>query len=52
VLCLYVHVAGSVQELVCRLAAGVAPGGTLLLVRHRPVDQELLLPPSLREWLP
>jgi hypothetical protein len=32
------HVAGSVQELVCRLAAGVAPGGTLLLVGHRPVD--------------
>jgi SAM-dependent methyltransferase len=38
VLCLYVHVAGSVQELVYRLAAGVAPGGTLLLVGHRPVD--------------
>jgi SAM-dependent methyltransferase len=38
VLCLYVHVAGSVQELVSRLAAGVAPGGTLLLVGHRPVD--------------
>lgn len=36
--CLYVHVAGSVVELVRRLATGVAPGGTLLLVGHRPVD--------------
>ena len=35
---LYVHVAGSVQEMVRRLAAGVAPGGTLLLVGHLPVD--------------
>jgi SAM-dependent methyltransferase len=38
VTCLYVHVAGSVPEMVQRLAAGVAPGGTLLLVGHRPVD--------------
>jgi SAM-dependent methyltransferase len=38
--CLYVHVAGSVVELVRRLAEGVAPGGTLLLVGHRPVDLE------------
>lgn len=38
VTCLYVHVAGSVEELVRRLAAGVAPGGTLLLVGHRPID--------------
>ena len=38
--CLYVHVAGSVVELVRRLAAGVAPGGTLLLVGHRPIDPE------------
>ena len=36
--CLYVHVAGSVVEMVQRLAAGVAPGGTLLLVGHRPFD--------------
>ena len=36
--CLYVHVAGSVVELVRRLGTGVAPGGTLLLVGHRPVD--------------
>lgn len=36
--CLYVHVAGSVSGMVGRLAAGVAPGGTLLLVGHRPVD--------------
>ncbi len=38
VACLYVHVAGSVPELVRRMGAGVAPGGTLLLVGHRPVD--------------
>ncbi|MEJ3658375.1 class I SAM-dependent methyltransferase [Actinomycetes bacterium KLBMP 9759] len=38
VACLYVHVAGSVRGLVRRMAAGVAPGGTLLLVGHRPVD--------------
>ena len=38
VTCLYVHVAGSVADLVRRLAAGVAPGGKLLLVGHRPVD--------------
>lgn len=36
--CLYVHVAGSVRELVRRLGSGVAPGGTLFLVGHRPVD--------------
>lgn len=36
--CLYVHVAGSVPELVSRLGEGVAPGGTLLLVGHLPVD--------------
>jgi hypothetical protein len=35
---LYVHVAGSVEEMVRRMGAGVAPGGTLLLVGHRPVD--------------
>ncbi|MBL7981408.1 MAG: class I SAM-dependent methyltransferase [Flavobacteriales bacterium] len=38
VTCLYVHVAGSVQEMIQRLASGVAPGGTLLLVGHRPFD--------------
>lgn len=38
VVSLYVHVAGSVEEFVARMAAGVAPGGTLLLVGHRPVD--------------
>ncbi len=35
---LYVHVAGSVEEMVRRMGAGVAPSGTLLLVGHRPVD--------------
>ncbi len=38
VVCLYVHVAGSVDEMVRRLASGVAPGGTLLMVGHRPID--------------
>lgn len=38
VVCLYVHIAGTVEAMVQRLAAGVAPGGTLLLVGHRPVD--------------
>lgn len=38
VACLYVHVAGSVEEIVRRIGAGVAPGGTLLLVGHHPVD--------------
>jgi SAM-dependent methyltransferase len=36
--CLYVHVAGSVPEMVTRLGRGVAPGGTLFLVGHLPVD--------------
>ena len=36
--CLYVHVAGSVQDLVRRLGEGVASGGALLLLGHRPVD--------------
>jgi SAM-dependent methyltransferase len=38
VISLYVHVAGSVEEMVRRLSRGVAPGGTLLLVGHLPVD--------------
>lgn len=38
VACLYVHVAGSMPEMVRRMGAGVAPGGTLFLVGHRPVD--------------
>jgi hypothetical protein len=38
VVCLYVHVAGSVQEMVERMATGVAPGGTLFLAGHRPID--------------
>ncbi len=38
VVCLYVHVAGSVDEMVQRMASGVARGGTLLMVGHRPVD--------------
>lgn len=38
VACLYVHVAGPVEEMVRRMAWGVAPGGTLFLVGHRPID--------------
>jgi hypothetical protein len=38
VVCLYVHVAGSVEEMVRRMASGVAAGGTLLMVGHRPID--------------
>ena len=38
VACLYVHMAGSVDATVRRMAAGVAPGGTLFLVGHRPID--------------
>ncbi len=38
VACLYVHVAGSMEEMVQRMASGVAPGGSLFLVGHRPID--------------
>ncbi len=43
---LYVHVAGSVVEMVRRLGTGVAPGGTLLLVGHRPIDPATGAPTS------
>jgi SAM-dependent methyltransferase len=36
--CLYVHVAGSVTDLVRRLGSGVAAGGTLFMLGHQPVD--------------
>lgn len=35
---LYVHVPGSVEAMVRRLADAVAPGGTLFMVGHPPVD--------------
>jgi 2-polyprenyl-3-methyl-5-hydroxy-6-metoxy-1,4-benzoquinol methylase len=38
VVCLYVHVPGSVEEMVRRMANGVAVGGTLFMVGHRPID--------------
>lgn len=38
VVCLYVHVAGSVEAMVRKMASGVAVGGTLFLVGHRPID--------------
>ena len=38
VVCLYVNVAGSVEEMVQRMATGVARDGTLFLVGHRPID--------------
>ena len=36
--CVYVHIAGLVGEMVRRMASGVARGGTLFLVGHRPID--------------
>jgi SAM-dependent methyltransferase len=44
--CLYVHVAGSVGEMVRRLGTGVARGGALFLVGHRPVDPATGAPTS------
>ena len=38
VVCLYVHAAGSVDDMVRRMANAVAPGGTLFLVGHGPID--------------
>jgi SAM-dependent methyltransferase len=38
VACMYVHIAGLVGEMVRRMASGVARGGTLFLVGHRPID--------------
>jgi SAM-dependent methyltransferase len=38
VVCLYVHIAGSVEYMVRRMASGVAPGGSLFMVGHRPMD--------------
>jgi SAM-dependent methyltransferase len=38
VVCLYVHIAGSVAEMVQRMASAVAPGGTLFMIGHRPLD--------------
>jgi 2-polyprenyl-3-methyl-5-hydroxy-6-metoxy-1,4-benzoquinol methylase len=38
VVCLYVHVASPMQDFIRRLGNVVAPGGTLFLVGHRPID--------------
>jgi len=38
--CLHVHIAGEPAEFVQRLGRGVAPGGSLFLVGHQPVDPE------------
>lgn len=38
VVCLYVHITGPVEDMVRRMASGVAPGGTFLMAGHRPVD--------------
>lgn len=38
VVSLYVHVSGAVEEMVQRMATGVAPSGTLFMVGHRPID--------------
>ena len=34
----YVHAAGSVEEMIRSMASSVAPGGTLFLLGHRPID--------------
>ncbi|MGH2959712.1 MAG: class I SAM-dependent methyltransferase [Solirubrobacterales bacterium] len=39
VLSLFVHIVGSVEEFVVRMASAVRPGGTLFLVGHHPLDQ-------------
>lgn len=39
VVSLYVHVAGSIEEFVTRMASAVKPGGTLFLIGHHPLDQ-------------
>jgi SAM-dependent methyltransferase len=44
VLSVYVHVDGSVAEMMRRLGSGVAPGGTLFLVGHLPVDPATGMP--------
>ena len=41
VVSLYLHVAGSVEAMVRRMAAGVAPGGTLLMVGHHPAGDQV-----------
>jgi SAM-dependent methyltransferase len=46
VVCLYVHVVGSGREMVRRMGTGVAPGGTLFLVGHRPIDPATGAPTS------
>jgi 2-polyprenyl-3-methyl-5-hydroxy-6-metoxy-1,4-benzoquinol methylase len=38
VVSLYVHAAGSMETTIARMAKAVAPGGTLFMVGHRPVD--------------
>jgi 2-polyprenyl-3-methyl-5-hydroxy-6-metoxy-1,4-benzoquinol methylase len=38
VVCLYVHVAGAVEDMVRRMAKGVAPGWSLFLIGRRPID--------------
>ncbi len=38
VVSLYAHVPGSVEEMVRRMGSGVARGGTLFMVGHRPID--------------
>jgi hypothetical protein len=38
VVCLYVHAAGAIEEMMQRMASGVARRGTLLLAGHRPID--------------
>jgi 2-polyprenyl-3-methyl-5-hydroxy-6-metoxy-1,4-benzoquinol methylase len=38
--CLYVHVAGSVAQMIARMAHAVAPGGVLLMLGHRALEPD------------
>lgn len=51
VVCLYVHAAASAEDLIHRMATGVAPGGTLFLVGHRPIDPATGAPPAAANQL-
>jgi len=43
----YVHVSGNMRQLLfTRLAAAVAPGGTLVVVGHDPADLQTSMPPA------
>lgn len=51
VISLYVHADTSVDDMVRRLADGVAPGGTLFLAGHRPIDPSTGAPTAAADQL-